>query len=243
MNKDFYALIFIFVLMILLKFYVLYFIFKGRKKELMPLKVIFFVGSILLAILLGLNIGKIDLKIYSIVEGVISGYFVFFVSLSITRLNIKEAFNFVLRSIKNIFLYVKNNFLLALRRLLMCSIEEIFWRMILISLLSKNIIKSEFTAAIIVSFIFTIDHFPNKRRAFLFLEWFELFVFSLILGIYFVLTKEIISIIVIHFVRNINIDFYLFCFSKEFAGQIPISINKFRRNMLQKGIMNRVYKF
>lgn len=208
MNKEFCALIFIFVSIIFLKFHSFFFLLKKRKKEIIPLKVLFFVGSILLTILLGLDIGKVNLKFESFINGFLSGYFIFFISLSITRLNIKDSLNFILKSLKNIFAFVKNNFILALRRFLMVSIEEIFWRMILISLVSKNIIKSQIIAGIFISFVFTIDHFPNKRRYFLFVEWFELFLFSLILSIYYIFTKDIISIILMHFIRNINIDFY-----------------------------------
>ncbi len=167
-------------------------------------------GSILLTLLFDINIGKQNLNLFSFLYGFSVGYFIFFLSLCIVTSDLEDSVHFIKQSFKNIIFFVINNPFLALRRLFTCLIEEMFWRVILINLLSKNITKSDIIAAIIVSICFTIDHFPNKREKINFREWFDLFIFSLILGICYIVTKDIIFITLVHFLRNINIDMYLF---------------------------------
>lgn len=240
MKKECFVLIFILISIILSRLYVFLFLSKKRKK-MIPLKVLLFVGSILLTISLNFNIGEVNFKLISFLNGFSIGYLVLFLSFYIVTSNLKESYNFIIKSLKNIIIFVKNNLILALRRLFMCSIEEIFWRMILIPLLSRNITKSDIIAVMLVSIIFTIDHFPNRRK-FIFLEWFDLFIFSLILGFYYILTKEIISIILLHFIRNINIDFYFFCSADLRRKGTETSRENSRIQTFEKDIVKHVFQ-
>jgi len=206
MKRELLFLITCLLFLVIIKVYTL--IFSRRKKN--RIKLFFFFSAVLVAFLFNINLGKLNINLFSLPCGILAGSLFFLLSLFITTSNFKGSFQFIRESCKNILLFIKSNLFLSLRRFFTSFIEEMFWRVLLINLLSKNILKDKVITAILVSICFTLDHFPQKRRKTIFREWFDLFIFSLNVSVLYILTRDIILISVIHFLRNINIDMYLF---------------------------------
>ena len=116
----------------------------------------------------------------------------------------------VLATVQVPFAYLKETWILIVRSgskrilhvgwgaLLIAMLEEVVWRVTLQTVLAIGI--GVLWALLIVAIAFSILHLPRTDGVNN--QLMELFVFSLILGILFAITRDIIGIIVVHTVRN-----------------------------------------
>lgn len=82
------------------------------------------------------------------------------------------------------------------------ALEEVVWRVILQTVLSLCVGVS--WAVIIIAISFSILHLPRTDGASV--QLMEIFIFSLILGTLFVMTRDVLGVIVVHAIRNFLIS-------------------------------------
>jgi len=142
---------------------------------------------------------------YHLLLSFISGNMLFLFSLVfIGDMNIKVPLGFFY-NLKIFPLFIKNNSYKTLKSIFYVSLEELFWRGY-IQLRFFNRIDG----VIIITSIFTILHYVQKKN-FSKKDCIEFFSYFLIVSFVFYVFGNIYSVIILHLLRNIYIDFYRYC--------------------------------
>lgn len=110
----------------------------------------------------------------------------------------KYIFSFFLSYITN----CKSYKLVLLKNIYTPAIEEIVWRGVFQNIFGRNIF-----IVFLIAFIFTIIHFYYKEEVYVNVLL-EFLMFSIILGLIYYYTNNILICIIIHYIRNFNIDLY-----------------------------------
>ncbi len=121
-------------------------------------------------------------------------------SVFVSKLSLKETIKFC-SNLSYIAPFYKNNLNLFFAQFVAAFYEEFFWRGALQTFLGANYI-----AVIIVAIVFTIRHIEVLCDNFW--RMFDFFLFSLILGLIYLLTKSLMFVILLHFIRNLGVTFY-----------------------------------
>ena len=136
--------------------------------------------------------------------GITAGLTVFFISLFLTTWSLKEVreFGFPCRGIIS---YFSARPLKMVNIILVCAVEEFIWRAIIQDRFGLTYLGSSHISVIVTAFLFTIIHQKNFKDDFL--KKMEFYLFSLFLGYAFFITHSLIFVILVHLIRNINIEY------------------------------------
>lgn len=132
-----------------------------------------------------------------IIWGILAGQILFIFSVLVTTLSFKITFNY-LKKVVFLASYYLKSWRSAAFYLTAAFFEEVVWRVSVQSLLGYS-----YPAILITSLLFTADHWKKTK----FIELFELFLFSCILGVCFYKTHSLILIVIIHAIRNVNSEY------------------------------------
>lgn len=192
--------------MILLVFFILATIFFTRGFKVKKIRNI--VGHIFFLASLCLN-GKIVLSqetniIFYALSGFALGLLIFFISLFLTTLSFGEIIAHGL-PFPGIIGYFVDRPLRAMTILIACTVEEFIWRAVIQDHFGRIYLGGLHIYVIFTAFLFTIVHKKNLEGDIL--KKLEFFLFSLFLGYSFSVTHSLTFVILIHLVRNVNIEY------------------------------------
>jgi len=133
-----------------------------------------------------------------LIVGLIVGQGLFLLSLAINRLSIAEPLSCI-ASPRSHFSYSYEHPFILIKSLLIAFYEELLWRGTIVYLLGNS------SFAVIASSLWFTSIHLHKRKEFVWVEWLDLLLFSMLLGLLFLTTTNLLFVTVIHAVRNINV--------------------------------------
>lgn len=186
------------IAIVVLFFFIIFFTRRNQSYN----QLAFFIGLFLISIF---QRYRILLNLYNynplwLISGLLTGHLLFFVSLIINRLSLKEALKFSL-PFKSIYRYYLSHKLIVRKYFFVSLYEEFLWRGTI-----QYLLGSSYLAVTITAFLFTITHV--RQRGNNVFEILDLLLFAFLLGLLFFCYQNILFVIILHAIRNINISYY-----------------------------------
>lgn len=157
--------------------------------------------------------------IFYLAAGLIIGPLAFFISLFLTTLSFKEITDHGI-PFKGATSYFLARPINAVSILIVSVVEEFVWRAVIQDHFGNAYLHNPHLSVIVTAFLFTLVHKKNLENDFL--KKLEFFLFSLLLGYGFLITHSFILVVLIHLMRNANIEYRNFLRNKgESAEMLP----------------------